>query len=86
MDQPLGGFGLLGVEGEELNAQHAAGFPRGLDHGLAVQVGAGDGLFAVDVLAGLEGGDGDGGVEVVVEADVNGLDFLHREQLAEVGE
>ena len=51
-----------------------AGLLDGGDHLLAFGGGAGEGLFGDDGLAGLGGGDGDLGVEVVRDADVDEVD------------
>ena len=62
-----------------------AGLLDRLDHRLAFGLGAGQRLFAEHHLAGLGGGDGDLGVEVVGHADVDGVDILALDQRAPVG-
>ena len=67
------GLGALAADHAHLE-KFAGGVARG--DNLAAEVGVeAHGLFEEDVLAGLEGVDGDGGVEVVRHADGDGLDF-----------
>ena len=69
LDEPHRGLRLFREEGRELDRELLADLLRGVEHLPRVGVGARHGLFAIDVLAGLERRDGDGRVEVVVQAD-----------------
>ena len=59
---------------------------RRLDDHRALVDAQGEGLFAVDILAGVEGVDGAAGVPVVRRCHVDGVHLFHLEQLAMVGE
>ena len=85
VDEKPGGLGLALEHGEELDGEAAAGGLGRVEHAPGVDVGAGHGLLAEDVLARLERGDGHGRVVVVVQADVDGVDVVAGEQVAEVG-
>jgi hypothetical protein len=63
----------------------ALGFLDGLDHLSAFGAGSGQRFFAEDHLAGLGGGDGDFGVDVVGGADVDQVDVVAFDELAPVG-
>ena len=71
-----GGLGALLRAGLE----HAAGATGDVHHRAALAHGERHRLLAVDVLAGLHGGDGDGGVPVVGGGDEDGIDVGAREE------
>ena len=81
LDQGDGGHAAVVVADEVGDA----GLLDGGDHRLAFGGGAGEGLFGDDGLAGFGGGDGDLGVEVVGDADVDEVDVGAGDQLAPVG-
>ena len=56
----------------------------GAEHGLAFTDVVGEGLFDVDILAGLAGEDRRDGVPVVRRGDVNGVDLFFLEDAAEI--
>ncbi|OPZ18309.1 MAG: hypothetical protein BWZ10_01061 [candidate division BRC1 bacterium ADurb.BinA364] len=86
VDQRLGGFGFFAEKHALLHVKHLAGALARGDHRLGVGIGPRQRLFAIHILAGFHRGDGDRGVEVVVQADIDRLDFLDGQQIAEVGE
>ena len=85
VDQVLGRLGLLAEQGVELDRQLAPQLLRPLVHRLGVGVRASHRLFAVDVLARLQRGDGHRHVKVVVQAHVDRHNIVARQQLAIVG-
>jgi hypothetical protein len=85
IDQLLGRARLVGEYQAQLHMQHAAMAPRRGDHAQRVVVGAGQRLLAVDMLAGRERGQRGGQVEVVVQADVDGIHIVTRHQLVVAG-
>ena len=79
------GFAEAGV-GALLAAglEDAVVFGDGGDHGAAFGDREGEGLFAVDILAGAGGLDGGDGVPVVGKGDEDGVDIGRSEDVAEV--
>src|ERR1051325_2668010 len=55
--------------------QLAAGFPRGIDHLLALGRSASHGFLGEDMLAGLQSTDGVFGMHAIWKDDVNNIDF-----------
>jgi len=85
VDQPLGRLGLQAEQRANLDIQPAPESLGGLQHGGRVAVGARHGLLAIHILARLEGGDGEGVVLVVVDADVHRVDVVASQEILEVG-
>ncbi len=85
--QPSRGKNLsrLGVEdGADALAAGLEDAPTGLnrvDHREAVGHGVGHGLFAIDIFAGVHGGNGNPAVPVVGRADDDGVDIFARQNL-----
>lgn len=74
--QALGGPGGCLVQGAQLNVQRFSRLPGGLHHGKTVGIATGQGLFTVDVRSSPQRGNGVGRVEVVVDADIHGVNVI----------
>ena len=77
----IGAEEVLGEADHELDVVAAGG----LNHVVALLKGEGHGLLDEDVLAGVEGIDGEAVVELVAEGDGDGVDFVVLEQFGVAG-
>ena len=84
IDQFLCNVGLAGIQGADLDGQLLTGCDGAVAQQLGVKIGRAHGLFGIAGIAGLHNGHGNGGVQVVVDTDVYGVNVVPLEHFAEI--